>query len=149
MKKILLIFLTLLITVSMTAYAVSAPKLPEPFTKVYSLDGRIAFLTEARAKEYIQNGWLTDPVVKIYKPNGETSVVFKSDVDVHLNNGWYLSPADFPKKTKAVALTFDDGPSKYTNQILDCLSRHGARATFFVVGTNVNRYPDILSRAYS
>lgn len=149
MKKILLIFLTLLITVSMTAYAVSAPKFPEPFTKVYSLDGRIAFLTETRAKEYIQNGWLADPVVKIYKPNGETSVVFKSDVDVHLNNGWYLSPADFPKKMKAVALTFDDGPSKYTNQILDCLSRYDAKATFFVVGTNVNRYPDILRRSVS
>ena len=90
MKRFLLIFLTLLITLSATAYAVSAPKLPEPFVKVYSLDGRIAFLNKTRAQEYIENGWVTDPVVKIYKPNGETSVVYKRDVDVRLNNGWYI-----------------------------------------------------------
>ncbi len=149
MKKVLLIFLTLLITISATAYAVSAPDLPEPLFKVYSLDGRIALLSASRVKEYIENGWVTEPVVKIYKPNGETSVVYMSDVHIHLDNGWYLSPADFPKKTKAVALTFDDGPSKYTNQVLDCLARHNAKATFFVVGTNVNRYPDILRRAKS
>lgn len=149
MKRFLVVFLTLLITLSMTAYAVSAPSLPEPLHKVYSADGRIALLPQSRAEEYIAEGWFADPVVTIYKPNGETSVVYKSDADVHLANGWYLSPADFPQKSKAVALTYDDGPSKYTNQILDCLEAYGAKATFFVVGTNVNRYPDILRRVHS
>ncbi|MBQ3217681.1 MAG: polysaccharide deacetylase family protein [Akkermansia sp.] len=47
-----------------------------------------------------------------------------------------------------VALTFDDGPSSaYTPAILDILQRHGARATFFVVGRNAARYPGILARA--
>lgn len=34
-----------------------------------------------------------------------------------------------------IALTFDDGPSAYTNQIVDALAAHGAVATFFMVGT--------------
>ncbi len=47
-----------------------------------------------------------------------------------------------------VALTFDDGPSSaYTPAILDILQRHGARATFFVLGRNAERYPEILARA--
>ncbi|HUI92250.1 MAG TPA: polysaccharide deacetylase family protein [Chitinivibrionales bacterium] len=45
-----------------------------------------------------------------------------------------------------VALTFDDGPSAYTRQILDTLSKYGVKATFFVVGKNVERHPDIARR---
>lgn len=36
-----------------------------------------------------------------------------------------------------VALTFDDGPSKYTNEILDILKDNGICATFFVLGNKV------------
>ena len=46
-----------------------------------------------------------------------------------------------------VYLTFDDGPhTEYTPQILDVLARHGARATFFVVGRLVRAYPDLIER---
>ena len=34
-----------------------------------------------------------------------------------------------------IALTFDDGPSQYTPQLLDTLARYGAKATFFIVGS--------------
>ena len=37
-------------------------------------------------------------------------------------------------QTLCVALTFDDGPSIYTDGLLDVLQAHGARATFFVLG---------------
>ena len=37
-----------------------------------------------------------------------------------------------------VALTFDDGPTEYTPQVLDLLERYGARGTFFVMGKNLN-----------
>lgn len=48
---------------------------------------------------------------------------------------------------KRIALTFDDGPSKrYTAKILDILKAHGVSATFFVVGENVQKFPDLLSR---
>ena len=46
-----------------------------------------------------------------------------------------------------VYLTFDDGPHpQYTPQVLDVLARHDARATFFVVGSLVQAYPDIIQR---
>ncbi len=44
-------------------------------------------------------------------------------------------------------LTFDDGPNpEYTPQMLDVLARHDARATFFVVGSLAQAYPDIIQR---
>lgn len=52
-----------------------------------------------------------------------------------------------PKAGKTVALTFDDGPHpEYTCEILDILKEYGIKATFFVVGENAARYPDIVNR---
>lgn len=43
-----------------------------------------------------------------------------------------------------VALTFDDGPDPYwTPRLLDVLDHHGATATFFMLGTSVQRHPDV------
>jgi peptidoglycan/xylan/chitin deacetylase (PgdA/CDA1 family) len=47
---------------------------------------------------------------------------------------------------KAIALTFDDGPSTSTPRILDILASYKVRATFFQCGENVDRAPE-LSRA--
>jgi peptidoglycan/xylan/chitin deacetylase (PgdA/CDA1 family) len=44
---------------------------------------------------------------------------------------------------KSIALTFDDGPSPSTPLFLDALAEYRAPATFFQVGVNVLRYPDI------
>ncbi|WP_203246701.1 polysaccharide deacetylase family protein [Sporosarcina beigongshangi] len=45
---------------------------------------------------------------------------------------------------KKVALTFDDGPDpKVTTQILDTLQKYNAKATFFMLGSRVEYYPDI------
>jgi peptidoglycan/xylan/chitin deacetylase (PgdA/CDA1 family) len=43
----------------------------------------------------------------------------------------------------AIALTFDDGPSESTPELLDILSRYDASATFFQCGANVRRLPEI------
>ena len=44
-------------------------------------------------------------------------------------------------------LTFDDGPHPvHTPQVLDVLARHGARATFFVLGSLAEAHPDIIQR---
>lgn len=46
-----------------------------------------------------------------------------------------------------IALTFDDGPSEqYTAEILDILQANRVKATFFVLGTNAERHPDLLLR---
>ena len=49
------------------------------------------------------------------------------------------------ERKKRVALTFDDGPhAVYTAQILQILYEYGVMATFFVVGYNAERYPELL-----
>lgn len=42
---------------------------------------------------------------------------------------------------KVVALTFDDGPSDYSNQVLNILKKHNTKATVFVIGQNIEQYP--------
>ncbi|MGD0577461.1 MAG: polysaccharide deacetylase family protein [Bryobacteraceae bacterium] len=48
-----------------------------------------------------------------------------------------------PKTRRAVALTFDDGPSESTPRVLELLERHGAKATFFMCGHHVRRLPHV------
>lgn len=49
------------------------------------------------------------------------------------------------KKKKCVYLTFDDGPiPEVTPWVLDTLDRYGVKATFFMVGDNVRRHPELL-----
>ena len=44
------------------------------------------------------------------------------------------------------ALTFDDGPAPHTPALLDALAAKSAKATFFVVGVNVRRHPELVRR---
>jgi len=44
---------------------------------------------------------------------------------------------------KVIYLTFDDGPGKYTDKLLDVLAKYNVKVTFFVVGTD---YPSIMKR---
>jgi peptidoglycan-N-acetylglucosamine deacetylase len=49
--------------------------------------------------------------------------------------------------TEAIYLTFDDGPHpEYTPRVLDVLAEHRAQATFFVVGQQCERYPELVRR---
>ena len=120
-----------------------------PVVTIYTVGDVSSVVYTADVATHLSNGWYLDPVTEIFAPGGRKSVVYTADVLTHLQNGWYRSVKDFPKKEKAVALTFDDGPSKFTNRILDCLETYGATATFFVVGKSVYAYPDALLRAHN
>jgi polysaccharide deacetylase family sporulation protein PdaB len=51
------------------------------------------------------------------------------------------------RQLKYIAITFDDGPDpKYTPKILDILKEENVRATFFVVGAHVVKYPEVARR---
>lgn len=52
----------------------------------------------------------------------------------------------FDKNKKMVALTFDDGPGKYTNKILKCLDKYDAHATFFVLGCQVKDFKSAVKK---
>ena len=48
------------------------------------------------------------------------------------------NPGGYNGNQKVVALTFDDGPSSTTDQVLDVLQQYNVKATFFLIGQNVN-----------
>ena len=74
----------------------------------------------------------TEPVSK--EPDNPNEIVIPEIVDA---------------KGKTVYLTFDDGPSIYTKQILDVLDRYGVKATFFVVNGKQNYLmKDIVNRGH-
>ena len=55
---------------------------------------------------------------------------------------WRMDPTE-----KAIYLTFDDGPiPEATPFILDTLREFGIKATFFMVGDNVRKYPELFER---
>lgn len=168
MKKIISIMLCVVFTLSLCVTAVAAPAYHNSgldilalsasmHTVLYAADQRTITVPKQSASAYIAVGWYDAPVVTLYNEAGETTVVYKSDAHLHVANGWLTSPPvkeepaapDTTSNKKAVALTFDDGPSKHTSRILDCLEANGAKATFFVVGTNVLRFGDTLRRAHS
>jgi peptidoglycan/xylan/chitin deacetylase (PgdA/CDA1 family) len=50
------------------------------------------------------------------------------------------------KSSRAVYLTFDDGPHpERTQRVLNLLSQHGARATFFLQGSRIETYPEVVA----
>ena len=52
---------------------------------------------------------------------------------------WRINPEE-----KAVYLTFDDGPiPEVTPRVLDILDHYGVKATFFMVGDNVRKHPEV------
>ena len=54
-----------------------------------------------------------------------------------------------PEDTLKVYLTFDDGPSENTNEILNILDDYGVKATFFVVGKEEEQYKEMYRRIVS
>ena len=52
-------------------------------------------------------------------------------------------------RRRVVALTFDDGPSRWTPAVLDALRDHDARGTFFVLGAAAAGQAEVLKRAVS
>ncbi len=59
------------------------------------------------------------------------------------------APKKAPKKPfcathKCLALTFDDGPGPYTTKLLATLKKYNAKATFFVIGREVNKHQTLL-----
>lgn len=57
-----------------------------------------------------------------------------------------IEPIDDGKKY--VALTFDDGPGKYTKEIVDLLVKNNVKASFFMVGQNIKNYKSSVKYAY-
>ena len=62
-----------------------------------------------------------------------------------LPNSWMMTTG--PVSGNALYLTFDDGPNAgYTERVLDVLAAHSAKATFFLLGEQVEAHPAVVRR---
>lgn len=54
---------------------------------------------------------------------------------------------DIPNDAKKVFLTFDDGPTpEITEWVLEQLKKYNAKATFFCIGNNIEKYPELFQK---
>lgn len=87
--------------------------------------------------------------------NTEDNLIIKIPLDNKTNDVKVSKKINTPIKrnidtsSKVVALTFDDGPSRYTNDIIDILEKNDAVATFFILGNKVKLYEETLKRSIS
>ena len=85
------------------------------------------------------------------EPDGEDSNIVETtsegmDVDyATVDVSGAQNPEDI-EGTRYVYLTFDDGPSTYTDEILDILEQHNVKATFFVCGKPNAKYTELYKR---
>ena len=95
---------------------------------------------------YFANGFQDiDGVTYSFDENGyiQTGWVTKGVKDYYFNDDGSYDPSQV---RPMLALTFDDGPGQYTDELLDCLEANNAHATFFMLGQNVSAYPDAPKR---
>ena len=74
----------------------------------------------------------------IIQSNTLTEIIYKTSTEAS------KGPSARPKKIAYI--TIDDGPSKYTNQILDILNENDVKATFFMIDGNMKRYKKEVKR---
>ena len=101
-------------------------------------------------------GWQEDDGNSYYfSPEDGKAVVGEHEIDG--KTYWFdENGVNDPSKTvdpnigkgPMVALTFDDGPGYYTNEILDLLQQYDAKATFFMLGTEVENYKSAVWREH-
>ena len=124
MKKIIAIFLSLCAAVTMTSCSSSEAEAPETGDKPGVSDGG-------------------DTADETKDENKEENNEEETGVDKVLD--YEIDPAK-----PMIALTFDDGPNTTTtNQVLDLLQKYGVRASFFLIGNNINdQSAESVKRAY-
>lgn len=69
--------------------------------------------------------------------------------DNYPNTNEFITPIEGAEKTKIAYITIDDGPDPHnTPAILDILDKYDIKATFFVLGTNAQKYPELITQIH-
>lgn len=115
------------------------------FTATDNVDGDVTAMVQVEGEV----DWLTAgvyPITYTVSDSCENTAVVTRNVEVAAQE-W---PDTVYPEGKVVYLTFDDGPSAYTSELLDVLDAYGAKATFFVVGSGSgNMMRQIVKRGHS
>ncbi len=113
----------------------------EVITTVWAEDGRQLTILSDDKDAYLGLGWYAekeDVLIKMVSPEDEEIEVFKGQVEEYEGKGYKISKNNVNPLHPMVALTFDDGPgSGTTSRLLSFLESRNARATFFMLGKNI------------
>lgn len=112
-------------------------------------------LTDDSIELYFNQGKIADRAVGI--PTLAISMSFinpllATDFQIEMESAETILPDTVANQGggKRVALTFDDGPNpKTTKYILDLLKKYDAKATFFMLGSRVQYYPDLVRETFN
>ena len=165
MKKIMIISLILMIILSMSSIITNAKA---------NIQGDITDIDSKQFDESEIQIPDVNQIIKLEKNSNEPAIEENDDIDSDVksntqdktpNSGnaqYTMTEAPGPIEGKVVegkagrrlidpnkpmiALTYDDGPSKFTSEILNILEENNSAATFFVLGLKVNSNKDILNR---
>ena len=129
LKKVLIIFLLFLIMIPIIICFFL-------LYKIDALENKIEFLYQTREEnleqqymEELNHETIDEEIVINTLPEPKVNKEAMGNNTVVVNAG-----GDKVEKYRKIYLTFDDGPSIYTEEILNILSEYGVKATFFVTG---------------
>ena len=141
-RKVILIFILAILFIAIFSM------LGIYFAKTYNAN-LIAKRKERLAKEILVNNKNTEQKEQVAEKIEDREQVKNALLPVYTENSKNKMSNIYNTNTKIAYLTFDDGPSQaVTPLILDVLKEQNIKATFFVLGSNVNKNPDIVKRAY-
>ncbi|PEA54209.1 peptidoglycan-N-acetylglucosamine deacetylase [Bacillus pseudomycoides] len=104
---------------------------------------RIVIITVAITASYFMFQSITSPARAVAKQENTVQLV-SDQPKVEMKKS---APSRFNGKERKVAyLTFDDGPGKYTAELLQMLKQNNVKATFFLIGKNVKQFPELVKR---
>ena len=117
------------------------------FRKIYQ---EIMFNNMYKSYENLREQAKLDEQAKLEQKRLEEEAARKAKLPQLTEEGKNNLANIYKSDKKRVFLTFDDGPSKtVTPLILDVLKQENVKATFFLLGSRVELYPDIVKRAYN
>lgn len=113
------------------------------FSATDNMDGDLSSKVRIKGKVNTKKAGRYDLTYTVSDASGNKSSATRS---VYVHNGSDVADPANPGD-KVVYLTFDDGPSPYTEKLLNLLDKYGIRATFFVTGNNA-AYRGMIGEAY-
>ncbi|MCQ2494286.1 MAG: polysaccharide deacetylase [Lachnospiraceae bacterium] len=121
--------------------------------RLYDLEAQMAILTLEHNEEMQRGSRLVDVeedgIVDSWKTFYEDREARLAEIEAERLAAMF----DPMKAAHKVYLTFDDGPSEYTEQILDILDQYNVKATFFVIGRedeeSLRLYKEIVDRGHT
>lgn len=146
LKKYILIFIMIMILIPLILCMILLIKVNKLEREIKTLSRNIQSTEEVMS--------LPEEMTTVSIPDEEEQSEMEFGDNSSVNNNIYLNEykyqdverKEYEETSRKVYLTFDDGPSIYTDEILDILDEYGVKATFFVLARENEKYEPMYLR---